>query len=84
MTSFIVCCEKPCCLSDEKASSRFGPRFPVVLASASVWQLPHVFRKIAFPWLESPLVTRPTAPQPAASSATTARATGASRRFRTG
>jgi hypothetical protein len=67
--SAIVCSEKPCALSDEKASSRFGPIAPLVFASASVWQLPQFFWKLALPSLVSPVVTRPTAPQPAAPSA---------------
>jgi hypothetical protein len=39
------------------------------LASASVWQLPQFFWKLALPAPVSPEVTRPTAPQPAAPSA---------------
>src|SRR5579884_154430 len=57
-------------MSDANASSRFGPTAPVVFASASVWQAPHVLRKSSFPWAGSPDVTRPTAPQPLARSAT--------------
>jgi hypothetical protein len=39
--SRIVWIEKPCCLSDENASSRFGPIVPVDFASASVWHVAH-------------------------------------------
>src|SRR5262245_22159869 len=78
MTSAMVPCEKPCSLSEAKASSRFGPIVPCVFASASVWHEPHFSVKIFLPWLGSPDVTRPTAPQPAdmnAAARTAARAT---------
>jgi hypothetical protein len=39
--SRIVCSEKCCALSDEKASSRFGPIVPCDFASASVWHEAH-------------------------------------------
>jgi hypothetical protein len=83
MTSRIVCSEKPCDLSEEKASSRFGPTVPCDLASASVWQEEQegseglaAARKSCFPWLASPVVTRPTAPQPDAASAASRQAAG--------
>src|SRR5438067_4671152 len=72
--SAIVCCEKPCVLSDENASSRFGPIVPLEPASPSVWQLAHepleVFaRNSCLPCATSPWPTRPTAPQPVTSAA---------------
>src|SRR4029078_4477997 len=72
--SVIVCSLKPCDLSEEKASSRFGPSGPWEPASASVWHDAHepllvVARKSCFPWATSPWPTRPTAPQPAAARA---------------
>src|SRR5579885_2376646 len=87
--SAMVCTEKPCALSDEKASSRLGPTAPCAFASASVWQEaqagddPFGFEKSSLPWAGSPVVTRPTAPHPAASIATSARrAAGARTRLR--
>src|SRR6266516_6463068 len=35
--------------------SRLGPMVPVVWAAASTWQLPQFERKIAFPFVASPL-----------------------------
>ena len=66
---------KPCCLSGRNASSRFGPTVPVVPASASVWQEPHVWMKSALPFAGSPsdAETGPMAPQPAVASASTTR-----------
>src|SRR5947209_4616698 len=60
----------PWALSAAKASSRFGPIFPCVPASARVWQEPHLSLKSVLPAAASPDVTRPTAPQPAATAAT--------------
>jgi hypothetical protein len=53
--SAIVCSEKPWALSEENASSRFGPAVPCDFASASVWheaqEKPELVaaRKSAFP-----------------------------------
>jgi hypothetical protein len=52
--SVIVCSLKPCDLSEEKASSRFGPSVPLEPASPSVWHDAHdpllvVARKSCFP-----------------------------------
>src|SRR4029077_5947264 len=76
-TSRIVCSdENTPVLTDENASSRLGPTVPVDFASASVWQDEHDgsdgfagCRKSCLPCAGSPSVTRPTAPQPDASSA---------------
>jgi hypothetical protein len=79
-----VCSEKPWVLSEENASSRFGPTVPCDFASASVWHEAHegsdgfaLCEKSCFPWPGSPWVTRPTAPQPDAASAMSRTATGA-------
>ena len=65
---------KPSRRGPEKASSRLGPIFPCVPASASVWQLPHFSWKSCLPWAVSALPLEiPPVPQPAASSAAAAR-----------
>src|SRR4051812_32195389 len=69
-TSRIVWTSNPCVLSEPNALSRLGPIVPVVPASASVWHEPHVVLKSFLPAAGSPDVTRSTAPQPAASAAT--------------
>src|SRR5438552_5855780 len=59
----------PCWRSDANASSRFGPTLPVVPASASVWQTPHLATKSCFPLEAFVLRSTPPVPQPPATPA---------------
>ena len=73
----------PCRLEGPKASSRFGPTFPLVAASASVWQPPHFETKSFFPFVLSPVAgVTPPAPQPEATSVVSSAAETRSRRTR--